>query len=80
VFGSVKAGENVAVFARYDEVKPNKTTNSSLKNTYYNVGVSYEARKNVDLALAYKSNQNEDNTSTKPLDYSEVGVWTQVKF
>jgi hypothetical protein len=80
VFGSVKAGEKAAVFARYDEVKPNKTTSSSLKDTYYNVGVSYEARKNVDVALAYKNEEMKNNSATKPLEYSEVGLWTQVKF
>ena len=80
VFGSVKAGENASVFARYDEVKPNKTTSSSLKDTYYVAGVAYTVRKNVDLALAYKNEQLKNNTSTKPLDSSEIGVWTQVKF
>jgi len=80
VFASVKPAEKVAVFVRYDDAKPNKTTNSSLKDTYYNAGVAYEARKNVDLALAFKNHQQKDNTATKPLEYSEVGVWTQVKF
>ena len=81
VFGSVKPAEKIAVFARYDEVKPNKTTNSSLKDTYYNVGVAYTARKNVDLALAYKGEEMKTSGSgPKLLEYSEVGVWTQVKF
>jgi len=80
VFASVKPAEKVAVFVRYDDAKPNKTTNSSLKDTYYNAGVSYEARKNVDLALAFKNHQQKDNSATKPLEYTEVGVWTQVKF
>jgi hypothetical protein len=80
VFASVKPAEKVAVFVRYDDAKPNKTTNSSLKDTYYNAGVSYEARKNVDLALAFKNHQQKDNSGTKPLEYSEIGVWTQVKF
>jgi hypothetical protein len=80
VFASVKPAEKVAVFVRYDDAKPNKTTNSSLKDTYYNAGVSYEARKNVDLALAFKNHQQKDNSATKPLEYSEVGIWTQVKF
>jgi len=80
VFGSVKAGENMAVFARYDESKPTKTSDSSVKDTYYNVGVAYTVRKNIDLALAYKNEEIKNNTSTKPLESSEVGVWTQVKF
>ena len=78
VFGSVKAGSSAAVFARYDTLKPNKTTVPGLKDTYYNVGVSYEARKNVDLALAYK-NEKMKNTGSEAKT-SEIGVWTQVKF
>jgi hypothetical protein len=81
VFGSVKPVEKIAVFARYDEVKPNKTTNSSLKDTYYTVGAAYTARKNVDLALAYKGEEMKTSGGgPKLLEYSEVGVWTQVKF
>jgi hypothetical protein len=80
VFAAVKPAEKVAVFVRYDNAKPNKTTNPSLKDIYYNAGVAYEARKNIDLAFAYKNEQKTDNTSTKPLDSSEIGVWTQVKF
>jgi hypothetical protein len=90
VFGSVSPMEKVAVFARYDRVKPKKDTSPDLKDTYYNVGVSYQARKNVDLALAYK-NEKVDNGSITTASsgtiggandgkYSEIGVWTQVQF
>jgi Gram-negative porin len=88
VYGSVKPIEQVAVFARYDQAKPSKTNNSSLKDTYYNVGVAYTARKNVDLALVYK-NEKVAGTgtingitggSTGDGKYSEIGVFTQVKF
>jgi len=78
VFGTVKAGESMAVFARYDNVKPNKDTASDKKITYYNVGVSYQARKNVDLALAYKNNKVANTGGDAKT--SEIGVWTQVKF
>jgi hypothetical protein len=77
-FGSVKAGSSAAVFARYDNVKPHKTSVPGLKDTYYNVGVSYEARKNVDLALAYKNEKMKNSGSEAKT--SEIGIWTQVKF
>jgi len=89
IWGSVNATDTVAVFARYDQAKPSKDVASSLKDTYYNIGVSYKARKDVDLALAYK-NEKVDNGSistsngtiggTSDGKYSEIGVWTQVKF
>ena len=80
-FGSVKAGNGIAVFARYDQSKPAKNTTDNPKQTYYHVGVSYEARKNVDLALAYKNTKVTHNTTGAGDDKAtEVGIWTQVKF
>ena len=89
VWGSVIPMDKVSLFARYDSAKPNKDTNSSLENTYYNVGVSYAAYKNVDFALVYKREKT-DNGTTKTSngtigglndgDYSEIGVWSQIKF
>ncbi len=92
VWGTVTPTEKVAVFARYDYAKPSKDLNNSLKDTYYNLGVSYKARKHVDLALVYKYDKVENgsistsngniggiNTSTNG-QYREIGLWTQVKF
>lgn len=89
LWGSVVPMEKVSLFARYDHAKPNKDTNSSLKDTYYNVGVAYQAYKNVDFALVYK-HEKVDNGSistsngtiggTNDGSYNEIGVWTQVKF
>lgn len=89
LWGAVKPMPKVAVFARYDYAKPRKDTNSSLKDTYYNAGVSYEARKNVDLALVYKhekvdggsiSTSNGTIGGTSDGKFDEIGVWSQVKF
>ncbi|MEJ2554594.1 MAG: porin [Gammaproteobacteria bacterium] len=80
-FGSVNAGKGIAVFARYDQDKPAKNSTDNPKQTYYHVGVSYEARKNVDLALAYKNTKVTHNTTGVGDDKAtEVGIWTQVKF
>ena len=89
VWGSVKATDMVTVFARYDQAKPSKDVTPNLKDTYYNIGASYQARKNVDLALVYKHEKVENgsiSTSNGTIGgssdgtYSEFGVWTQVKF
>jgi len=89
LWGSVKPMEKVALFARYDHAKPNKDTNPALKDRYYNVGVSYQAYKNVDLSLVYKdekvdggsiSTSNGTIGGTSDGSYKEIGVWTQVKF
>jgi Gram-negative porin len=80
VWGSVSPMEKLAVFARYDGAKTNKNATLNPKDTYYNVGVSYEARKNVDVALVYKTEEIKNNDGTKPLESSEIGVWSQVKF
>jgi hypothetical protein len=89
VWGSVVPMEKVALFARYDYAKPNKDTNSRLKDNYYNVGVSYEAYKNIDLALVYKYEKVENgsiSTSNGTIGgsndgtYDEIGVWAQTKF
>ncbi len=86
---TVKPAKKIAVFARYDHAQPSKDLNSSLKDTYYNLGVSYQARKNVDLALVYKHDKVENgsiNTSNGKIGgvnegkYDEIGLWAQVKF
>jgi len=89
VWASVVPMDKISLFARYDHAKPNKDTLPDLKDSYYNVGVSYEAYKNVDLSLVYK-HENVDNgvisTSNGTIGgandgtYSEFGVWAQVKF
>lgn len=89
VWGSVIPMAKVSLFARYDSAKPNKDTNSSLEDTYYNVGVSYAAYKNVDMALVYKHEKVDNGTistsngaigGTNDGTYDEIGVWSQLKF
>lgn len=73
-----------AVFGRYDYVKPNRDTNSALKDRYFNVGVSYSPFKMVDFALVYKhdnANHGFIGTSngmiggTDSGKYDEIGLW-----
>jgi hypothetical protein len=58
-WGSFNFTPEFAAFARYDEVKPSKDLASWLKDKYFNIGVSYKPRKNVDIALAYKNEKVE---------------------
>jgi len=79
LYGSMDLTDNgTAVFARYDNADPSKDLNPSLKDKYYNFGVSFPANKNITWAIAYKHENlasNTTNTTTK-----EIGVWAQVKF
>jgi hypothetical protein len=71
-------------------VKPAKDTQDSLKDTYYNAGFGYKARKNVDLALVYKYEKVENGafktgdttlgraaTTTPPVAASKEGTWKE---
>ena len=89
LWGSVNLLENFAIFARYDQAKPSKNIAPSLKDTYYNIGVSYQARKNVDFAVAYKHDKVDNGSistsngtigGTNNGKYDEIGIWSQVKF
>ena len=75
VFGSVNFTQNVGAFARYETVKTNKDTDA--ENNFTSLGLSYNARKNVDFAFAYKQTETGTTDKTKA---SEVGIWSQVKF
>jgi hypothetical protein len=78
-----------AAFVRVDETKPSKDLAPNLKNTYANLGVAYRARKNVDLALAYKQDKVEKGTmslsngtigGSNEGKFNEIGFWAQVVF
>lgn len=85
-----------SVFARYDQVKPNKDTLPNKKDTYYNAGVSVKPRKNIDIAFAYKHEKVEggafktgdvtlgtNGTATVASltgNYDEVGFFALVNF
>lgn len=89
VFGSFSPADKVTVFARYDQSEYRNDLVPNITDTYYNVGVSYEARKNVDLAFVYKNDLVENGsvkTSNGTIggvnegEYTEFGLWAQVKF
>jgi len=79
----------LAAFARYDHVKPSKDLAPDIKDNYWNVGVAYKVRKNIDFALAYKHDKVENGfmkTSNGTIGgnidgtYNEIGIWSQIVF
>jgi hypothetical protein len=89
VFGSFNFTDQIAVFGRYDWVKPKESTTPSETDNYFNVGVSYRPIKIVDFALVYKRDKLDNglfNTSNGLIGgvhtgtYDEIGLFTQVKW
>lgn len=78
LWGSYEVVKPVTIFARFDQAKLKKDTDSSLKNTYYNFGAQYAVRKGILVALVYKHFKNKDNTMNQK--YNEIGVFSQIKF
>jgi hypothetical protein len=68
-----------SLFARYDQVKPSKDLDPSLKDTYWNVGVAFPVTKGVRVAIAYKDEKLRNDTTTD-IHTREIGAWSEVKF
>ena len=92
-FGSFAFTPSIAVFGRYDWVKPTQTilagTGGSAKDQYFNVGVNYKPIPPLDLALVYKHDRanngfiNTSNGNIGGLDhgtYNEIGLFGQLAF
>lgn len=89
LWGSYSLTPKIAVFARYDYVKPSKDLNPSLKNQYYNAGVQFIANKQIRFAVVYKYSKVQDGFMTTTNGtiggttsgkYQEIGVWMQAAF
>jgi len=92
-FGSFAFTPQIAVFGRYDWVKPTRTivagTDGAVKDHYFNVGVDYKPIAPLDFALVYKREKanngfiNTANGNIGGLDhgtYEEVGLFGQLVF
>jgi hypothetical protein len=79
LWGSIGlADTGTTAFARYDRVKPNKDTNSSLTDRYFNVGVEWPVYKGVKWSAVYKNEDMKDlHNDTKS---NEFGVFGEVSF
>ncbi len=78
LWGSYNWGA-AALFARYDRANTSKDLDPSLKDTYYNLGVSFPLTKGVRLAIAYKNEQLKDDSKIDTKT-REIGAWSEVKF
>jgi hypothetical protein len=89
VFASYDIMPKWNVFGRYDWVKPNSNRAPTLKDDYFNVGITYSPAKIVDFSLAYKrekvvngtiSTSNGTIGGSTNGTYDEVGIWGQVRY
>ncbi len=88
-FGAFKFTPQIAVFGRYDWVRPSQDLNPDLKEQYFNVGLDYKPIAPLDLALVYKHDRANNgfvktsNGTIGGLDhgnYDEFGLWGQFVF
>jgi len=93
VFASYQFDPKWSVFGRYDHANPTKDTNSSLKDDYYNVGVTYTPAKIIDLSLVYKHDKigggywgtsngtiGGSTATTGSGTYDEVGLFSRFRW
>jgi hypothetical protein len=92
-FGSFAFTPKIAVFGRYDWLKPTQLTingtDGPVKDQYFNVGLNYKPIPPIDLALVYKREKTKNgflstsNGTIGGLDqgtYDEFGVFGQFVF
>ena len=88
-WGSFAFTPQLAVFGRYDSVKPRQDTAPALANHYFNVGLQYEPTKIVDFALVYKQDKVNNGTygtqngtigGVTNGTYDEVGLFGQFRW
>ena len=92
-FGSFPFTPKIALFGRYDWVKPTDFraagTDGAVKDHYFNIGVNYKPIAPLDFALVYKRERTNNGTLSTSngtiggLDhgsYSEIGLFGQLAF
>jgi hypothetical protein len=88
-FGSFAFTPKIALFGRYDWVKPSKDLNPGLRDRYFNVGLNYKPIKELDLALVYKRDRARNGTLSTSNGtiggadngtYDEFGLFGQFAF
>jgi hypothetical protein len=88
-FASYAFMPQVAVFGRYDWLKPSHDLNPALKDNYFNAGLDYKPLPPLDLALVYKHDRvthgtisTSNGTIGGPAhgSYDEFGLWGQFAF
>ena len=83
-WASVNFTPRASAFVRYDSQKldPSDTVTPAHENTnkYLHIGVGFQLRKNIDLALAYKNTRTDTNFGATSSKTDEFGTWAQFKF
>lgn len=94
LFGAVNLNARVALFGRYDWVKPLANTNPSEHENYFHLGAAYKVLNGIDMALVYKRDSVWNGSFTTgdgvigvPSGaslgrgtYDEFGLYTQIKY
>ncbi len=78
LWGSFGFTDVLSVFGRYDHVSPSKDLDNSLRDKYYNLGLQWDVRKGVKLALVYKNDDLRDNTNKTSTE--EFGIFGDISF
>ncbi len=88
-FGSFAFTPAIAIFGRYDWLKPSKDLNPAFRDHYFNAGVDYKPLPPLDFALVYKrerANHGLLSTSNGTIGgadygtYDELGLFGQFTF
>jgi hypothetical protein len=72
------ADTGTTVFARYDHAKPNKDSDPTLRDRFFNIGVEWPIYKGVKWSAVYKNEDLKDiHNDTKT---NEFGIFGEVSF
>jgi hypothetical protein len=94
LFGSVNLSPRIALFGRYDWVKPLANTAPSEHENYFHLGAAYKVVNGIDVALVYKRDSVWNGSLTTgdgvigvpsgatkgEGTYDEFGLYTQIKY
>ncbi len=88
-FATYNFAPKYALFGNYQWVQPTQSAKPSVKDNYFNFGVSYSPTRIVDLALVYKRDKIDNgsiNTANGVIGgsrdgtYDEFGIFTQLRW
>jgi len=80
-WGQYKFDKTWSVFGRIEHDKTSKDLHPTLQDNAYIFGVQYAAIKGVLLSLVYKNDNIDHPTSASTVtDYSEFGLFSEIKF
>jgi hypothetical protein len=79
LWGVVNFSPKYSAFARFDSAKPSKLLAPTLKDTYFDIGLSYRPMAKMTEHGSY-TNAFFTNGGSVDGKYSEIGVWAQLKY